>query len=39
MEKLYEGKAKVIYKTEEEDKVIVFFKDSATAFDATKRLK
>jgi len=37
MEKLYEGKAKVIYKTEEEDKVIVFFKDSATAFDATKR--
>ncbi|MFZ8858972.1 MAG: phosphoribosylaminoimidazolesuccinocarboxamide synthase [Thermocrinis sp.] len=39
MEKLYEGKAKVIYKTEEEDKVIVFFKDSATAFDATKRAK
>jgi phosphoribosylaminoimidazole-succinocarboxamide synthase len=37
MEKLYEGKAKVIYKTEEEDRVIVFFKDSATAFDATKR--
>jgi len=37
MEKLYEGKAKVIYKTEEEDKVIVFFKDSATAFDAIKR--
>jgi len=37
MEKLYEGKAKVIYKTKEEDKVIVFFKDSATAFDATKR--
>jgi phosphoribosylaminoimidazole-succinocarboxamide synthase len=37
MEKLYEGKAKVIYKTEEEDKIIVFFKDSATAFDATKR--
>ncbi|MFZ8863737.1 MAG: phosphoribosylaminoimidazolesuccinocarboxamide synthase [Thermocrinis sp.] len=36
MEKLYEGKSKVIYKTEEEDKVIVFFKDSATAFDATK---
>ncbi len=37
MEKLYEGKVKVIYKTEEEDKVIVFFKDSATAFDATKK--
>jgi phosphoribosylaminoimidazole-succinocarboxamide synthase len=37
MEKLYEGKAKVIYKTEEKDKVIVFFKDSATAFDATKK--
>ena len=37
MEKLYEGKAKVIYKTEEENKAIVLFKDSATAFDATKR--
>jgi phosphoribosylaminoimidazole-succinocarboxamide synthase len=37
MEKLYEGKAKVIYKTEEENKAIVLFKDSTTAFDATKR--
>ena len=37
MKKLYEGKAKIIYATEEEDKLVVFFKDSATAFDATKR--
>ena len=36
MERLYEGKAKIIYKTEERDKYIVYFKDSATAFDAQK---
>ncbi|EDP73654.1 phosphoribosylaminoimidazolesuccinocarboxamide synthase, partial [Hydrogenivirga sp. 128-5-R1-1] len=33
-EKLYEGKAKIIYATDEPDKVIMEFKDSATAFDA-----
>ncbi len=37
MEKLYEGKAKVIYKTEDPDKYTVYFKDTATAFDATKK--
>ncbi len=36
-EKLYEGKAKIIYSTDEPDKVIMFFKDSATAFDAIKK--
>ncbi|RMA93155.1 phosphoribosylaminoimidazolesuccinocarboxamide synthase [Hydrogenothermus marinus] len=36
-EKLYEGKAKIIYKTDEPDKVIMEFKDSATAFDAVKK--
>ena len=36
-EKLYEGKAKIIYATDEPDKVIMEFKDSATAFDAIKK--
>ncbi|RMD46386.1 MAG: phosphoribosylaminoimidazolesuccinocarboxamide synthase [Aquificota bacterium] len=36
-EKLYEGKAKIIYSTNEPDKVIMYFKDSATAFDAVKK--
>ncbi len=36
-EKLYEGKAKIVYKTEEPDKLILFFKDSATAFDGLKK--
>lgn len=37
MEKLYEGKAKIVYKTDEPDKVIIYFKDEATAFNAQKR--
>ncbi|GBC88825.1 Phosphoribosylaminoimidazole-succinocarboxamide synthase [bacterium HR13] len=37
MEKVYEGKAKIVYKTEDPDKYILYFKDTATAFDATKR--
>ncbi|WP_448587219.1 phosphoribosylaminoimidazolesuccinocarboxamide synthase [Thermocrinis sp.] len=37
MKKIYEGKAKIVYATEDENRVIVFFKDSATAFDATKK--
>ncbi len=37
LEKLYEGKAKIVYKTEEEDKYILLFKDSATAFDGAKK--
>jgi phosphoribosylaminoimidazole-succinocarboxamide synthase len=36
-EKLYEGKAKIIYATEEPDKVIVYFKDDTTAFDGVKK--
>ncbi len=36
-EKLYEGKAKVIYATDEPDKVIAYFKDEATAFNAQKK--
>ncbi len=36
-EKLYEGKAKIIYATDEPDKVIAYYKDSATAFDAIKK--
>lgn len=37
MEKLYEGKAKIVYRTEDPDKYLIYFKDEATAFDATKR--
>ena len=36
-EKLYEGKAKIIYATDEPDKVVAYYKDSATAFDALKK--
>jgi len=36
-EKLYEGKAKIIYATDEPDKVIAYYKDDATAFDAIKK--
>lgn len=36
MKLLYEGKAKIVYQVEE-DKCLVYFKDTATAFDATKR--
>ena len=34
---IYEGKAKQVYATEEADKVIVYYKDDATAFNAQKR--
>jgi len=34
---LYEGQAKRIYSADEDDQVIVHFKDDATAFDGTKR--
>jgi phosphoribosylaminoimidazole-succinocarboxamide synthase len=37
LDKIYEGKAKILYKTDEEDLLIQYFKDEATAFDATKR--
>jgi phosphoribosylaminoimidazole-succinocarboxamide synthase len=36
-QKLYEGKAKVIFATNEKDKVLTYFKDDATAFDGTKK--
>ncbi len=36
-EKLYEGKAKIIYATENPDLVIQYFKDDATAFDGVKK--
>ena len=35
--KIYEGKAKKLYETDNPDLVIQEFKDDATAFDATKR--
>jgi phosphoribosylaminoimidazole-succinocarboxamide synthase len=36
-EKLYEGKAKIVYATSRRDAVIQYFKDDATAFNALKR--
>ncbi|MCM8770324.1 MAG: phosphoribosylaminoimidazolesuccinocarboxamide synthase [Candidatus Omnitrophica bacterium] len=36
-EKIYEGKAKILYATENPEYLIQYFKDDATAFDATKR--
>ncbi len=34
---IYEGKAKIIYTTDDPDQVIQYFKDDATAFNAEKR--
>ncbi|MEM6839344.1 MAG: phosphoribosylaminoimidazolesuccinocarboxamide synthase [Cyanobacteria bacterium P01_C01_bin.120] len=36
-QKLYEGKAKILYATADPDVVISYFKDDATAFNAQKR--
>jgi phosphoribosylaminoimidazole-succinocarboxamide synthase len=36
-QKLYEGKAKVLYSTENPDVLLTYFKDDATAFNAQKR--
>ena len=36
-EKLYEGKAKILYATEDPTLVVQYFKDDATAFNAQKR--
>ena len=36
-EMLYEGKAKKIYATDTDDKVIVYYKDDATAFNGEKK--
>ncbi|NPV69454.1 MAG: phosphoribosylaminoimidazolesuccinocarboxamide synthase [Firmicutes bacterium] len=36
-ERLYEGKAKIVYSTDDPDRIIVFFKDAATAFNGQKK--
>jgi phosphoribosylaminoimidazole-succinocarboxamide synthase len=37
LEKIYEGKAKQLYKTSDENLLIQYFKDDATAFNAVKK--
>ncbi len=37
LKQIYEGKAKILYETDDADLLIQEFKDDATAFDATKR--
>ncbi|MBM5782437.1 MAG: phosphoribosylaminoimidazolesuccinocarboxamide synthase [Pelagibacterales bacterium] len=37
LEKIYEGKAKVLYTTSDENLLIQYFKDDATAFNALKK--
>ncbi|MFQ5428292.1 MAG: phosphoribosylaminoimidazolesuccinocarboxamide synthase [Thermodesulfobacteriota bacterium] len=37
LEKLYEGKAKIIYATEDPELVVQYFKDDATAFNGEKK--
>jgi phosphoribosylaminoimidazole-succinocarboxamide synthase len=37
LEKLYEGKAKILYKTADPDLFIQYFKDDASAFDGKKK--
>jgi len=37
--KLYEGKAKIIYTTQDKNLVIQYFKDDATAFNNQKNLQ
>ncbi len=37
LKKIYEGKAKILYETDNPDLLIQYFKDDATAFDATKK--
>ena len=37
LEQLYEGKAKILYKTEDPGLIIQYFKDDATAFNAQKK--
>ncbi|GAB4306834.1 MAG: phosphoribosylaminoimidazolesuccinocarboxamide synthase [Geminocystis sp.] len=36
-QKLYEGKAKIVYATEKEQEYLTYFKDDATAFNAQKK--
>ncbi len=37
LEKIYEGKAKILYTTSESNRLIQYFKDDATAFNAQKK--
>ena len=37
LEKLYEGKAKILYKTSDPDLLVQYFKDDASAFDGKKK--
>lgn len=37
LEMMYEGKAKKVFKTDDENKVIVYYKDDATAFNGEKK--
>ena len=36
-DKIYEGKAKILYETDNPDYLIQYFKDDATAFNAAKK--
>ena len=36
-QKLYEGKAKILYTTDDPEILLTYFKDDATAFNAQKR--
>ena len=36
-EPIYEGKAKILYRTDDPDRMIQYFKDDATAFNAAKK--
>jgi phosphoribosylaminoimidazole-succinocarboxamide synthase len=36
-EKLYEGKAKIVYETDQPGRIVQYFKDDATAFNALKK--
>ena len=36
-DKIYEGKAKILYTTDDPDLLIQYFKDDATAFNAAKK--
>ena len=37
LEKVYEGKAKILYATEDPSLMIQYFKDDASAFDGIKK--
>ena len=36
-ERIYEGKAKIVFRTDDPDLIIQYFKDDTTAFNAAKR--